>query len=63
MFKRTYGVLYEQNADVFTDLFEELESYYNTGARDLTDVMNNFFTVLYKRMFTVLNSQHTFDEQ
>jgi len=63
MFKKTYGVLYERNAHVFTDLFKELELYYSTGVRDLSDVMHDFFTVLYKRMFTVLNSQHTFDEK
>ena len=63
MFKKTYGVLYEQNAHVFTDLFKQLELYYATGSRDLVDVMNEFFTVLYKRMFTVLNMQHTFDDK
>ncbi|XP_037075339.1 glypican-6-like [Pollicipes pollicipes] len=63
MFKKTYGVLYERNAHVFTDLFKDLELYYATGSRDLVDVMNDFFTVLYKRMFTVLNSQHTFDDK
>ena len=32
MFKKTYGILYEQNAYVFTDLFKELENYYATGS-------------------------------
>lgn len=27
MFKKTYGIIYEQNAYVFTDLFDELERY------------------------------------
>jgi len=31
MFKKTYGILYEQNAYVFTDFFKELESYYAKG--------------------------------
>lgn len=31
MFKRTYGVIYEQNAYLFTDLFKELENYYARG--------------------------------
>ncbi|PSN32123.1 Glypican-6 [Blattella germanica] len=31
MFKRTYGIIYEQNSYVFTDLFEELERYYAKG--------------------------------
>ena len=31
MFKKTYGILYEQNSFVFTDLFKELENYYSKG--------------------------------
>lgn len=31
MFTTTYGVLYQQNAYVFTDLFKELENYYSKG--------------------------------
>lgn len=31
MFKKTYGILYEQNAYVFTDFFQELENYYAKG--------------------------------
>lgn len=31
MFKKTYGILYEQNSFVFTDLFKELENYYAKG--------------------------------
>lgn len=31
MFKKTYGILYEQNAYVFTDFFKELENYYIKG--------------------------------
>lgn len=32
MFKKTYGILYEQNAYVFIDLFRELEKYYAKGS-------------------------------
>ncbi|KAL3280613.1 hypothetical protein HHI36_003850 [Cryptolaemus montrouzieri] len=28
MFERTYGKIYLQNSDVFSDFFEELETYY-----------------------------------
>lgn len=38
MFKKTYGILYEQNAYVFTDLFKELENYYAKGT------VSNFFS-------------------
>lgn len=63
MFKRTYGVIYEQNSYVFSDLFNELESYYARGKVDLAEAMDSFFNTLYQKMFTVLNSQYTFDDK
>ncbi|XP_043526644.1 glypican-6 [Frieseomelitta varia] len=63
MFKKTYGILYEQNSFVFTDLFKELENYYTKGTVDLDDIMDNFFNTLYQKMFTVLNSQYNFDSK
>ncbi|XP_032670310.1 glypican-6 isoform X2 [Odontomachus brunneus] len=63
MFKKTYGILYEQNAYVFTDFFQELENYYAKGTVDLDDALDNFFNILYQKMFTVLNSQYTFDNK
>lgn len=39
MFKRTYGVIYEQNSYVFSDLFNELENYYTRGKVDLSEAM------------------------
>ncbi|XP_024882733.1 glypican-6 [Temnothorax curvispinosus] len=63
MFKKTYGILYEQNAYVFTDFFNELENYYAKGTVDLNDAMDNFFNTLYQKMFTVLNSQYNFDNK
>jgi len=61
MFKKTYGILYERNSDVFTDFFKDLENYYEHGNIDLEVALKKFFTQLYQRMFTVLNSQHSFD--
>ncbi|XP_015110574.1 glypican-6 [Diachasma alloeum] len=63
MFKKTYGILYEQNAYVFTDLFKELESYYTKGTVNLDEAMDNFFNTLYQKMFTVLNGQYNFDDK
>ncbi len=63
MFKRTYGILYEQNSEVFTDLFRDLEDYYSRGKLDLEHAMDLFFTALYQRMFTVLNAQYRFDDK
>lgn len=63
MFKRTYGVIYEQNAYVFSDLFTELEKYYSRGKVDLGEAMDSFFNTLYQKMFTVLNAQFAFDDK
>lgn len=63
MFKRTYGVIYEQNSYVFSDLFNELENYYTSGKVDLAEAMDSFFNTLYQKMFTVLNSQYKFDDK
>ncbi|XP_036326446.1 glypican-6 isoform X2 [Rhagoletis pomonella] len=63
MFTRTYGVIYQQNSYVFSDLFNELENYYTRGRTDLLDVMDKFFNTLYQKMFQVLNGQYTFDEK
>uniref|UniRef100_A0A1A9X327 Glypican-6 n=1 Tax=Glossina brevipalpis TaxID=37001 RepID=A0A1A9X327_9MUSC len=63
MFTRTYGVIYQQNAYVFSDLFNELENYYSRGRVDLLDVMDKFFNTLYQKMFKVLNSAYSFDEK
>nr|XP_033320856.1 glypican-6 [Megalopta genalis] len=63
MFKKTYGMLYEQNSYVFTDLYKELENYYAKGTVNLNDAMDNFFNTLYLKMFTVLNSQYDFDNK
>lgn len=63
MFKRTYGVIYEQNAHVFSDLFNELEGYYTRGKVDLMEAMDSFFNILYQKMFTVINMQYQFDDK
>lgn len=63
MFKKTYGILYERNSDVFTDFFKDLESYYDNGNVDLEEALRKFFSQLYQRMFTVLNSQYSFDSK
>lgn len=62
MFERTYGKIYLDNAEVFSDFFNELETYYKKGTVRLADTMDTFFGILYQRMFTVINSQYNFDE-
>lgn len=61
MFKKTYGMMYEQNSYLFQDLFRDLEKYYETGNTNVVEVLENFFSVLCQKMFTVMNGQFTFD--
>lgn len=63
MFKKTYGIVYEQNSYVFSDFFSELEKYFTSGKSNLADVMDTFFNILYQKMFTVMNSQFKFDDK
>ncbi|KAK7077752.1 Glypican-6, partial [Halocaridina rubra] len=60
MFIKTYGILYQQNSIVFTNLYDNLEKYYKDGELSLQDTMDDFFKQLYQRMFTVFNAQYTF---
>lgn len=62
MFLQTYGLLYERNSYIFTDMFQELERYYTSGGISLDEVLDSFFHRLYSKMFQVLNAQYTFDE-
>jgi glypican 4 len=63
MFKRTYGIIYEQNQHVFTDLFEDLESYFAKGRTRLDRALEKFFNNLYQKMFQVINGQYSFDDK
>ena len=69
MFVRTYGQLYEQNADIFVDLFTSLRFDYlaDTAPRqransdntvgDVRRSLDRFFVVLLRRMLTLLNRE------
>jgi len=62
MFVRTYGLLYQQNSHVFTDLFHDLQNYYKGRDINLLDALDKFFSTLLQKMFELLNAQYTFDE-
>ncbi|ELU17458.1 hypothetical protein CAPTEDRAFT_32704, partial [Capitella teleta] len=62
MFVRTYGLLYQQNAHVFTNLFDDLRRYYKGSDLNLLDALDDFFSSLMQRMFQLMNQQYTFDE-
>lgn len=63
MFKQTYGVIYEQNSYVFSELFVMLEGYFLRGKLDLNEMMDKFFNQLYQKMFTVINRQYDFNDE
>ncbi|XP_061925146.1 glypican-6-like isoform X1 [Entelurus aequoreus] len=62
MFVRTYGKPYMQNAEVFENLFAELKRYYTGGNVNLEEMLNDFWSRLLERMFTLLNSQYVITE-
>lgn len=63
MFVKTYGLLYQQNSYVFTNLFGDLRSYYKGSDINLLEALDHFFMILLQKMFALLNSQYSFDEK
>lgn len=55
-------MLYIQHAPIFHALFTTLETYYDTGRDSLEAKLNEFFAILTRKMFEVLNAQYDFDE-
>ena len=62
MFLQTYGDLYQQNSLMFQDLFRDIRAYYNGATVNLTLVLNEFFSTLLQRMFTLMNHQYIYTE-
>lgn len=63
MFLKTYGVIYEQNSKIFSELFQNLKLYYKGQDLNLEDVLENFFETLMQHMFKLLNTNYAFDAQ
>lgn len=63
LYSSRYGMLYIQHAPIFHALFTTLEAYYDTGRESLEGKLNEFFAILTKKMFVVLNSQYEFDDK
>lgn len=62
MFVKTYGLLYQQNAQIFTQLFDDLRGYYKGKDKNLAEVMDSFFSKLLQRMFELINANYKFDD-
>jgi len=63
LFTRIYGLIYEQNAAIFSGLFSEFKSYFRGGNIDLSEMMDSFFSRLMHEMFSLLESQYIWDDQ
>ena len=46
--------MYQKNADVFQEYFQDLKLYYEKGNLNPADSTSSFFTILYQKMFKVL---------
>ncbi|XP_017275286.1 glypican-4 [Kryptolebias marmoratus] len=64
MFMRTYGAMYERNADLFRKFFESLTRYYASGAAavNLESMLADFWDDLLERMFRLVNVQYEFSD-
>ncbi|XP_007554783.1 glypican-4 [Poecilia formosa] len=64
MFVRTYGMMYMDNAQLFTDFFTSLTRYYISGssAVNLESMLSDFWADLLERMFRLVNVQYEFSD-
>uniref|UniRef100_UPI00358F2A21 glypican-6-like n=1 Tax=Myxine glutinosa TaxID=7769 RepID=UPI00358F2A21 len=62
MFHRTYGALYVTNAELFSSLFSDLRSYYESGAPPAELSLSDFWQQLLERMFRLLNPHYKFND-
>ena len=46
--------MYQKNADVFQEYFQDLKLYYEKGNLNPADSTSSFFTTLYQKMFKVV---------
>lgn len=60
MFLTTYGEMYRENDALFMDLFTSLRNYYFGIEIDLEQVMDDFFFVLFQKMFALLNVDYEY---
>ena len=55
--------MYQKNADVFQEYFQDLKIYYEKGNLNPADSTSSFFTTLYQKMFKVLLLIETFSDR
>ncbi|XP_008282640.1 glypican-1b [Stegastes partitus] len=61
-FTTTWGSLYAQNSQVFTDLYTDLRHYYRGSNVNLEEVLNDFWARLLEKLFYQANKQYFIGE-
>uniref|UniRef100_A0A8C4DHS0 Glypican-1 n=1 Tax=Dicentrarchus labrax TaxID=13489 RepID=A0A8C4DHS0_DICLA len=61
-FTTTWGLLYSQNSQVFTDLYTDLRHYYRGSNVNLEEVLNEFWARLLEKLFYQANKQYFIGE-
>lgn len=57
-FTATWGVLYGQNSQVFSDLYTDLRYYYRGSGVNLEEELNEFWARLLEKLFYEANKQY-----
>ncbi|XP_070829688.1 glypican-1b [Chaetodon trifascialis] len=61
-FTQTWGSLYSQNSQVFSDLYTDLRHYYRGSNVNLEEVLNEFWARLLEKLFYQTNKQYFIGE-
>ncbi|KAM9323341.1 glypican-1b [Pholidichthys leucotaenia] len=61
-FTSTWGSLYSQNSQVFSDLYRDLRQYYRGSNLNLEEVLSEFWSRLLEKLFTQANKQYFIGE-
>ncbi|XP_018532264.1 glypican-1b [Lates calcarifer] len=61
-FTATWGLLYSQNSQVFSDLYTDLRFYYRGSNINLEEVLNEFWARLLEKLFYQANKQYFIGE-
>ncbi|KAM3603922.1 uncharacterized protein V6R79_004106 [Siganus canaliculatus] len=61
-FTQTWGLLYTQNSQVFSDLYVDLRHYYRGSNVNLEEVLNDFWVRLLEKLFNQANKQYYIGE-
>nr|XP_020451513.1 glypican-1-like [Monopterus albus] len=61
-FTQTWGSVYTQNSQVFSDLYTDLRRYYRGANINLDEVINEFWTKLMEKLFYQANKQYVIGE-